>query len=116
MTVVPIGGEEARPAAEPPAPVGAHDPFPVGSLVEVTWHDAWFDFDQPDADDVRADYLVTTVGFLLRHGPRFLSIAQETLPDGDGYRAITHIPLSVVETMSPLHRPDEPPPRDRTGT
>jgi hypothetical protein len=82
----------------------------------VTWRDAWFDFDQPDAEDARSDYLVTTVGFLVRHGPRFVSIAQETLPDGDGFRAITHIPLSVVETMSPLRGPDDLEMREQAAT
>jgi hypothetical protein len=47
------------------------------------------------------------VGFLVRRGPRFVSVAQELLPDGDGFRAVTHIPVAVVETISPLHGPDE---------
>jgi hypothetical protein len=72
-------------------------------LVLVTWRDAWFDFDEPDPQDARADYLVSTVGFLVRRGPRFVSVAQEILPDGDGFRAVTHIPVAVVETISPLH-------------
>jgi hypothetical protein len=72
-------------------------------LVLVTWRDAWFDFDEPDPQDARADYLVSTVGFLVRQGPRFVSVAQEILPDGDGFRAVTHIPVAVVETISSLH-------------
>jgi hypothetical protein len=71
-------------------------------LVRVTWRDAWFDFDQAEDEIERADYLVRTVGFLIREGPRFLSIAQEILPDGDGFRAVTHIPRSVVEHVDPL--------------
>jgi hypothetical protein len=74
-------------------------------LVLVTWRDAWFDFDQPGVEDGRDDYLVHTVGFLVSDGPRFLSIAQEILPDGDGFRAVTHIPLSIIETTVPL-RPE----------
>ena len=46
-------------------------------LVLVTWHDAWFDFDQPTSDDSRADYLVRTVGFLVSDGPRFLSVPSD---------------------------------------
>lgn len=65
-------------------------------LVVVTWRDAWFDFDQPDPEEIRDDYLVTTVGYVVRNGPRFVSLAQEILPDGDGYRAVTHIPRSVI--------------------
>jgi len=75
-------------------------------LVLVTWRDAWFDFDEPDPEDVRADYLVRTVGFLVRRGPRFVSVAQEILPDGDGFRAVTHIPVAVVETIAGLQGPE----------
>ena len=71
-------------------------------LVVVIWRDAFFDFDQADAEDVRPDYLVHTVGFLLSDGPTFVSLAQEVLPDGDGYRAVTHIPVSIVHRIVPL--------------
>lgn len=98
---------------------GSRDPDPVdqgsGSvpdasecpLVLVTWRDAWFDFEEPDPEDARPDYLVNTVGFLVRSGPRFVSVAQEVLPDGDGFRAVTHIPVAVVETLARLHGPGE---------
>jgi hypothetical protein len=78
------------------------DEGPEYPLVMVTWHDAWFDFDQTEADDCRTDYLVKTVGFLLSEGPRFLSLAQEMLPDGDGFRAVTHIPLPIIERVTHL--------------
>jgi hypothetical protein len=68
-------------------------------LVVVIWRDAFFDFDQASAEDVRPDYLVHTVGFLLGDGPTFVSLAQEVLPDGDGYRAVTHIPTSLVHRL-----------------
>jgi hypothetical protein len=71
-------------------------------MVLVIWRDAFFDFDQADPDDIRPDYLVHTVGFLLTQGPKFVSLAQEVLPDGDGFRAVTHIPLSIVERILPL--------------
>ncbi len=71
-------------------------------LVMVEWHDAWFDFDQESPEDCRGDYLVKTVGFLVSDGPRFVSVAQEVLPDGDGLRAVTHIPVSVVERITRL--------------
>jgi hypothetical protein len=75
-------------------------------LVMVTWRDAYFDFDQQGAEDPRPDYLVHTVGFLLNEGTKFISLAQEILPDGDGYRAVTHIPRSIVETMVRLQPED----------
>ncbi len=84
-----------RVEAEAPAP----DVDDLQPLVMVTWRDAYFDFDQQGADDSRADYLVHTVGFLLSDGAKFISLAQEVLPDGDGYRAVTHIPRSIVESM-----------------
>jgi hypothetical protein len=111
VEVVRIGGGDAgwdpgpdEDAIEPAE--GLADP-PEFPLVLVTWRDAWFDFDEPDPQDARADYLVNTVGFLVRRGPRFVSVAQEVLPDGDGFRAVTHIPVTVVEKISPLHGPDE---------
>jgi len=70
--------------------------------VLVIWRDAFFDFDQSDAEDIRPDYLVHTVGFLVAEGPRFVSLAQEILPDGDGFRAVTHIPTSIVERIERL--------------
>lgn len=70
----------------------------------VRWHDAWFDFDLEDRDHRRDGYLVTTVGFLIAEGPRFLSVAQELLPDGEGFRAVTHIPCVLIEERHELDR------------
>jgi hypothetical protein len=61
----------------------------------VIWRDAWFEFDHDETEE-RADYLVETVGWIVDDGPKFLSIAQERLPNGDGFRAVTHIPKSCV--------------------
>jgi hypothetical protein len=85
-----------------PFPAAEPDGVPELPLVMVTWHDAWFDFDQSDPDDCRPDYLVRTVGFLLSDGPRFVSVAQEMLPDGDGFRAVTHIPVPIIESVTLL--------------
>ena len=59
-------------------------------LALVEWHDAWFDLEQEGPEDCPADYLVRTVGFLVREGPRFVSLA--------------HIPLAIVERMIRLER------------
>jgi len=72
---------------------------PEHPLVFVEWHDAWFDFDLVGPEDARTDYLVRTVGFLVADGPKFVSLAQEVLPDGEGFRAVTHIPLPIVERL-----------------
>ena len=90
------------------------DPLPLmrpGSphypLAMVAWHDAWFDLDLESPDCCRQDYLVHTVGFLVSEGPRFVSLAQEILPDGEGLRAVTHIPLPIVERVILLERSAE---------
>ena len=114
MEVVPIDGGDAGWDQDPDGPalgpaerlaesVEAPTDPPEFPLVLVTWRDAWFDFEEPDPEDVRADYLVNTVGYLVRRGPRFVSVAQEILPDGDGFRAVTHIPVAVVEAIASLH-------------
>jgi hypothetical protein len=119
VEVVRIGGEDAGWDQEPDGhlvgPVeGLAEPTeslperPEFPLVLVTWRDAWFDFDEPDPEDARADYLVSTVGFLVRQGQRFVSVAQEVLPDGDGFRAVTHIPTAVVEKITQLQEPGDP--------
>jgi hypothetical protein len=118
VEVVPIGGGDAGwdqelhgpdigPAERLAEPVEDLTEPPEFPLVLVTWRDAWFDFDEPNPEDARADYLVTTVGFLVRQGSRFVSVAQEVLPDGDGFRAVTHIPTAVVQKISPLQEPGE---------
>jgi hypothetical protein len=109
VRVVRVPSEEVVPAPVEIAggPVPSLEPefdtaLPEYPLVMVAWHDAYFDFDQDDEDDTRPDYLVHTVGFLVSDGPRFVSIAQEVLPDGDGFRAVTHVPCSIVEWILPL--------------
>jgi hypothetical protein len=92
-----LGGGRPEPISGPLAR-SLPEPFEY-PLAMVEWHDAWFDLDQEGPDDCRNDYLVRTVGFLVGEGPRFLSLAQELLPDGEGLRAVTHIPLPIVERI-----------------
>lgn len=75
-------------------------------LVLVEWLDAWFDDDQEGPEDARDDYPVRTVGFLLRTGS-VVSIAQEILPDGEGFRAVTHIPGGMVTRIRALETGEE---------
>ena len=88
--------------AQPLAAEPAAAPAPTQPLVLINWHDAWFDADQGDPEEWRSDYLVQTVGFLVRQDPDIVSVAQEVLPDGDGFRAVTHIPKGMIESMTPL--------------
>ncbi|HSL11089.1 MAG TPA: hypothetical protein VLA82_07220 [Actinomycetota bacterium] len=96
----------ALPTAEvglAPNAVGADAPdAPEFPLALVVWRDAFFDFDRKPDDETRPDYLVHTVGFVLADGPTFVSLAQEVLPDDDGFRAVTHIPLAIVERLEYL--------------
>jgi hypothetical protein len=85
-----------------PPDLAALDAGPSHPLVLVRWQDAWFDADQQDAEDWRSDYLVQTVGFVVRQEPDLVSVAQEVLPEGDGYRAVTHIPRGMIVSMMPL--------------
>lgn len=75
-------------------------------LVLVRWHDAWFDFEHGSSGGWREDYLVQTVGFLVRQDPGVVSVAQELLPGRDGFRAVTHIPMGVVESIVTLPQDD----------
>lgn len=75
-------------------------------LVLVRWRDAWFDIDQPGR--WRSEYPVQTVGFLLREGPEVVSVAQELLPYGEGFRAVTHIPVGAVESITTLFHEEGP--------
>ena len=90
---------------EAPAPDAPEFP-----LALVVWRDAFFDFDRKPDDETRPDYLVHTVGFVLADGPTFVSLAQEVLPDDDGFRAVTHIPLAIVERVEYLIATPEAPP------
>ena len=99
--------EGARPDPTP-GPVSQLPPGPPQyPLAMIEWHDAWFDLDLESPDGCRQDYLVHTVGFLVSEGPRFVSLAQEVLPDGEGLRAVTHIPLPIVERVIRLQRSAE---------
>jgi hypothetical protein len=90
----PLDGDATAPGFE--RSEAALDGHP---LVVAEWHDAWFDFEQSTLEDLRQAYLVRTVGFLVSEGPRFVSLAQEILPDGEGFRAVTHIPRVNVERL-----------------
>ena len=65
---------------------------PAPGPVLVEWHDAWFEFEAVDPATSRPDYLVRTVGWLVAEDADWIHVASELLPDGDGYRAVTHIP------------------------
>ncbi|MBI2237888.1 MAG: hypothetical protein HYU54_05095 [Actinobacteria bacterium] len=103
------GFDPPAPGVLPDAPLAGGPPRERGPavhpralrLVLVRWHDAWFDFEQPTAG-WREDYLVQTVGFVVRETPEVISVAQEHLPGRDGFRAVTHIPRGVVESVTTL--------------
>jgi hypothetical protein len=104
VRVVPVSSPlEGAPIPEEDPPRLEGDDLEAFPLVQVVWHDAFFDFDQSSPDDCRPDYLVRTVGFLVNEGPRFVSIAQEMLPYDEGFRAVTHIPRSIVESIEALY-------------
>jgi len=67
----------------------------VGDIVRVDWLDAWEDTGPIQEKDWRDTYPVTTYGILVRLGET-VTIAAEALPEGDGYRGVTHVPVGVV--------------------
>ena len=71
-------------------------------IVLVTWQDAWADSEQHERTEWRSDYLVRTTGFLVRDEPDVVSVAQEILPEQDGFRAVTHIPRGMIEDLTCL--------------
>jgi hypothetical protein len=75
--------------------------------VLVRWRDAWFDLDPPSSG-WRDEYVVHTVGYLVRENEDVVSVAQERLPGRDGYRAITHIPRGVVLGVTTLFAESSP--------
>lgn len=93
--IEPAAQLAAAPLPESPAP----HPYP---LVLVHWMDAWYDPDEQTDDDWRTDYPVQTVGYLVRDDPTVISIAQEVLPEDEGFRAVTHIPRGMVQQVSKL--------------
>lgn len=65
-------------------------------IEEVQWRDAYFDFEVKSRRPQREDYIVKTVGYILHENELFLTLAQECLPNGDGFRAVTRIPKSMI--------------------
>lgn len=73
-------------------------------LVIVEWRDAWFDPDETEYKDWLDEYPVRSVGFLVRDTAELVSLAGEVLPGGEGFRAVTHIPRSLVVGMEQMGR------------
>jgi hypothetical protein len=67
-------------------------------LLQIAWRDAHHEFSQDGEDRPRADYIVQTVGWLISRDELFISLAAERLPEDDGWRAVTHIPISCIVT------------------
>jgi hypothetical protein len=121
MRVLKVGDGSLVQSSLPEDPVEDDEPMaaegsPSHPLVLIRWQDAWFDADQQDSEDWRSEYLVQTVGFVVRQEPDLVSIAQELLPEGDGYRAVTHIPRGMIESMTPLVGGRRPERRVEAGT
>lgn len=67
-------------------------------MVAIVWEDAHFDFDDPF--EYPQEYLMTTIGYVIERGPKWVRIAGEHGPDG--YRAVTHIPVNAVKDCKTL--------------
>jgi len=98
-----VSGQPVLAPSAPPVPTRRPLPHKTLELVMVRWRDAWFDFEH-GATGWRDSYIVQTVGFLVRRDAGVISVAQELLPGRDGFRAVTHIPMGVVESVITLAR------------
>jgi len=98
-----VSGQPVLAPSAPPDPTRRPLPHKGLELVVVRWRDAWFDFEH-GATGWRDTYIVQTVGFLVRRNAGVVSVAQELLPGRDGFRAVTHIPMGVVESIITLAR------------
>lgn len=75
---------------------------PTQPMVQVVWRDAFHEFDVSDIEDLRDEYEVHTIGFLLAEDDKWVTIAQEILPDGNGYRGVSRIPQKIVIRLRQL--------------
>jgi hypothetical protein len=78
----------------------------VGQTVEITWLDAFYDYEVPasEVDSIQLA-LVKTIGVLLYEDKTIVRIAGETIHrDGTEvtYRAVTSIPTCLVENLQPV--------------
>jgi hypothetical protein len=78
------------------------------NLERVEWRDAFFDFDLKSVEEARDEYLCQTVGWVLSEEGNFLTLAQELLPEGEGFRGVTHIPHAIIENRWILDRVVQP--------
>jgi hypothetical protein len=65
----------------------------------VVWRDAHAFREEPN--EAPDDYLIETVGWVEEDG-RWLRIIQEVLPDDDGRRGVTRVPIENVVQRIPL--------------
>ena len=71
------------------------------SLELVRWRDANYSFNDDFADDEDSDYIIELVGWTKEVG-RWLRVESEHLPDEDGARCVTRIPIENVVERIPL--------------
>lgn len=77
---------------------------PKWSIVEVVWRDANFSFEGFDSDD--DEYLVHTVGYMIRLDARWCYIAAECLQEENSFRAVTRIPVGkgIIRSLIIIRR------------
>jgi len=72
-------------------------------VVRVTWRDAHSDERiREDLSDLNEEYLVVTIGIVMAAGPKFLRIADERLPNEDGWRGVSSIPIENLVKVEKL--------------
>lgn len=71
------------------------------SLELVRWRDAHFSLEDMEQEDDDTDYIVELVGWAEVRG-RWLRVESEHLPNEDGARCVTRIPMENVVERIPL--------------
>jgi hypothetical protein len=94
--------DRGEPASRDGSAGRSHESSEEYPLVLVEWQYEWFELEIELPEYRLRDYDLLTVWFLVVEGPRFVSVAQEILPEGDGFRAVTHIPVQIVDRMTRL--------------
>jgi FkbM family methyltransferase len=120
VTVVRIGGEDSPwssdGASSDHGPVAAEPSSPP--LVEVTWRDAWFEFDQSDPEDARIELAMSTLDKVIEdralHPPHMLKLdvqgfelevlrgATRTLKAADLEVVVMEVSLIDINVEAPL--------------
>ena len=77
----------------------------IGDLVAVVWEDAWVDVAEHTEQDWKDEAVYTTFGLVVGLTEKLVRVTQDVFEDGGTYRCVTHIPLSLIVSVT-TYAPD----------